>query len=307
MNAADATLHHDDLRVIPWAIELSREAARTMRRCLHRAVAYNLIGMTLAACGLLHPIAAVALMVVSSVSLVFSATRLGAYPYQCHAPMSRGNERLARLSAFRAAGHGLTFTLQGVLFVLLLNASQEVAALLVGSFAFVGLIVAYHWRRWAVPHALDMCIGMLSFGNLGMLFGWWADNGFAALSNDGCCHCATAGMMRPWMWLGMLAFANVAMLWFGQRVVRPNARHMAAMFSGGNFGMVLGMIAGGSCATQVMTGSITAAMFAGFAAMTAGMIAGMLFGTWLVERFIEVARNVRMIPRGQSAYPRNTA
>ena len=92
MSAADATLFHDDLRVIPWAIEISREALRAVRRSLGHALVYNLIGMTLAACGVLHPVVAVVLMVVSSLSLVFSATRLGVYPNRCHAPANRGNQ-----------------------------------------------------------------------------------------------------------------------------------------------------------------------------------------------------------------------
>jgi hypothetical protein len=169
--------------------------------------------------------------------------------------------------------------------------------LLFGWFVFVGLFAAYLWCRWIMPHALDMCIGMLSFGNLGMLLGRWADNGFGPISSDGCCHCVIAGKSQPWMWLGMLAFANVAMIWFGQGRIRPNARHMAAMFSGGNLGMVLGMIVGGWCATQVAWGTMTAALFASFSAMTFGMLSGMLLGTWLVERFIGFTRDVRMISR----------
>ena len=299
-SAADATLFHDDLRAIPWAIELSREALRAVQRSLYRALFYNLIGMTLAACGVLHPVAAVALMVVSSLSLIFSATRLGIDPNHCQAHSTRGNRLLLRQSAFRSVVHALAFALQGVVFALLLDASREAAVLLVGGFTFLGLLLAYYWCRRAIPHALDMVIGMLSFGNLGMLLGWWADNGFAALANDSCCHCATAGMMRPWMWLGMLACANVAMLWFGQQLARPSSRHVAAMFSGGNLGMVLGMIAGGWCAPQIMTGPMTATAFTSFTGMTAGMLMGMLFGTWLAERLIGVARRVGAIPRGQA-------
>ena len=54
-----------------------------MRRNLYRALAYNLVGMTLAACGVLHPVVAALLMVVSSLSLVFFATRVGVSPDHC--------------------------------------------------------------------------------------------------------------------------------------------------------------------------------------------------------------------------------
>lgn len=80
VSAAPVTLYGADLAALPWAIELSREAVRAVRLNLARAVTYNLVGMTLAACGVLHPVVAVALMVVSSLTLIFSSTRVG-----CHA------------------------------------------------------------------------------------------------------------------------------------------------------------------------------------------------------------------------------
>ena len=131
---------------------------------------------------------------------------------------------------------------------------------------------------------------MLTLGNLGMLLGWWADNGFAALPDGGCCACVEAmrgGVMKPWMWVGMLAFANVAMRWFG-RCPAPRGHHMVAMYTGGNGGMVLGMTAGGWCAAQFPTLSMTAAVAAGFAGMTAGMLAGMLLGTGFAERLLAI-------------------
>ena len=77
MSAAPVTLHHNDLRVLPWAIEVSRDAVRAVRRNLFRALAYNLVGMTLAACGVLHPDVAAILIVVSSLTLIVSSTRVG--------------------------------------------------------------------------------------------------------------------------------------------------------------------------------------------------------------------------------------
>ncbi len=76
-SAAAATLHHGDLRVLPWAIALCRDAVRTVRRNLLRAAGYNLIGIILAACGVLHPVAAALLMVVSSLWVAWSSARVG--------------------------------------------------------------------------------------------------------------------------------------------------------------------------------------------------------------------------------------
>ena len=73
--------------------------------------------------------------------------------------------------------------------------------------------------RWAtIPHTLDMCFGMLTLGNLGMLLGWWADNGFAPL-HEGSARLrrGDARGQKPWMWVGMLVFANAAMLWLARR------------------------------------------------------------------------------------------
>ncbi len=70
---ASATLHGGDLTAIPRAIELARQAVRTIRSNLRWAVAYNLIGVLLAASGYLHPILAAVLMGVSSAVVSFRA------------------------------------------------------------------------------------------------------------------------------------------------------------------------------------------------------------------------------------------
>ena len=193
------------------------------------------------------------------------------------------------------------------MFLLLLASLREATPtiLLLSLFALVGTVLAFVWFRWAIPHWVDMCVGMLTLGNLGMLLGWWADNGFVALHDGGCCMCVEAmhgGVMKPWMWVGMLVFANVAMRWLG-RCPLPGGRHAVAMYTGGNVGMVFGMIAGGWCAAQFQTVSMTAAVFASFAGMTVGMLVGMLAGTWLAERVIRGGSRLRVfldeVIRGQ--------
>jgi hypothetical protein len=196
-----------------------------------------------------------------------------------------------------AAAHALAFALQGFVFLLLLAPLREppVAAFVLGGFALVGSVLALGWRWVAVPHWLDMCFGMLTLGNLGMLLGWWADNGFVALQDHGCCQCVEAmrgGVMQPWMWVGMLALANGAMRWFG-RTPAPRGCHALAMFTGGNAGMVGGMLAGGWGAAQFGTGDMTRAVASSFAGMTLGMLAGMLAGTWFAERLFAVLRALR--------------
>jgi hypothetical protein len=197
--------------------------------------------------------------------------------------------------------HALAFALQGFVFLLLCSTLREpVAAVLVlGAFALGGAALGAAWGAFAVPHWLDMCFGMLTLGNLGMLLGWWADNDFAPLADRGCCHCAetvTGGVMRPWMWVGMLALSNAAMRWLG-RTPAPPGCHTHAMFTGGNAGMVLGMLAGGKLAGQLGLLDATHSAAASFAGMTVGMLAGMLAGTWVAERLFAGLQMLGLAPR----------
>lgn len=310
VTAADATLYHDDLRVLPWAVGLSRAAVRTMRRCLLLAAGYNLVGVTLAAAGVLHPVAAALLMVASSLTLLFAASRVGVRPDHCTddtgkmpVPQRTGGSHLPLAKSFV---HGLAVALQGVVAVLLLDAARDWAAGVVGGFAIVGVGVAWVWyRRPDISHHIDMCVGMLTLGNLGMLVGWWADAGFGPLA-DGCCHCVYGGLGRPWMWVGMLVGANAAMRWLGRRPPPADGVHVPAMYTGGNVGMVVGMVAGGWAAGQVVTESVPLAAGLAFAGMTAGMIGGMLVGTRTAEGVIRAGRRWRAAvsrPAGRSSRP----
>jgi len=324
--AADLTLYHSDLRVLPWAVALSREAVRAVRRNLRRAVTYNLVGVTLAACGLLHPVVAAVLMVLSSLSLVFSSTRVGVAACPCDepepspvhgeresSPSSGGREpsvaSVARPGPLltprrKAVLHGLAFALQGVAVLLLLEAARAPlpAVLVLGGFALAGHLLARAWLRWdAIPHTLDMCFGMLTLGNLGMLLGWWADQGFAPLHDHGCRECVETmrdGVIRsPGMWAGMLLLANAAMLGLLRHRNHGGTRHELAMYTGGNLGMVVGMIAGGWCAAQLETASVAVGFAASSLGMAVGMIGGMLAGTAAVEHLLGLFRWLAVLGR----------
>lgn len=64
-----------DLSAIPFAIARSRAAVRTIRQNLLFAAAYNFLGIALAASGILHPVAAALLMLVSSFTVSWRALR----------------------------------------------------------------------------------------------------------------------------------------------------------------------------------------------------------------------------------------
>ncbi|WP_025708419.1 HAD-IC family P-type ATPase, partial [Paenibacillus graminis] len=76
MEAADITLMRGDLMSIPDAVMMSRKTMRNIKQNLFWALAYNTIGIPIAALGFLAPWLAGAAMAFSSVSVVLNALRL---------------------------------------------------------------------------------------------------------------------------------------------------------------------------------------------------------------------------------------
>jgi Cu+-exporting ATPase len=76
MYAAGITLMRGDPALIADAIDISRRTYRKIQQNLFWAFVYNLVGVPLAALGLLHPVVAGAAMAFSSVSVVCNALTL---------------------------------------------------------------------------------------------------------------------------------------------------------------------------------------------------------------------------------------
>jgi len=76
VKTADITLIRPDLNAVVDAILLSRATLSKIRQNLFFAFAYNVLGIPLAAVGLLNPVIAGAAMAASSVSVVSNALLL---------------------------------------------------------------------------------------------------------------------------------------------------------------------------------------------------------------------------------------
>ena len=76
IEAADVTLVRSDLRAVANAIDLSRATLGKIRQNLFFAFIYNILGIPLAALGLLNPVLAGAAMAMSSVSVVSNSLLL---------------------------------------------------------------------------------------------------------------------------------------------------------------------------------------------------------------------------------------
>lgn len=76
VEAADVTLMRGDLNSVADAIELSKRTMRNIKQNLFWALAYNVVGIPIAAIGLLAPWLAGAAMAFSSVSVVLNSLRL---------------------------------------------------------------------------------------------------------------------------------------------------------------------------------------------------------------------------------------
>jgi cation transport ATPase len=77
---ADVTILGGDLGRLPWIVGLARRTLRVASFNLFWAFFYNVIGLGLAAAGLLHPLFGAVAMVVSSLIVVVHSQRLTRFP-----------------------------------------------------------------------------------------------------------------------------------------------------------------------------------------------------------------------------------
>jgi Cu+-exporting ATPase len=216
---APGTLVHEDLQVLPYAVERCRATLRAIRRNLGFAAIYNVVGIALAAAGVIHPVVAALLMLGSSLTVTWRALRetqeekilpqrSPSRPKKAISPAA-GLVALPKWAVWALAA---AILVQGPVVAYLGGFRGTTALGFVLLFASAGLLVAA-WGRvrvWTRPAA--MATSMFGLGGLLMLVGWWMDAGFAAVVRDGVClcGCASSGMgwglfLQPnWMLAGMV-------------------------------------------------------------------------------------------------------
>ncbi|HEY0737365.1 MAG TPA: cation-translocating P-type ATPase [Herpetosiphonaceae bacterium] len=76
IEAADVALMRDDWQLVPEAVRISRRARRTIQQNLGFTALYNIIGITLAALGVLPPVFAAAAQSLPDVAIMLNSARL---------------------------------------------------------------------------------------------------------------------------------------------------------------------------------------------------------------------------------------
>jgi len=277
--SADAVLYGGDLHVVPWAVELAQHVSNSIRSNLLFAAFYNAVGIALAASGLLHPVAAALLMVVSSFTVSSRALR-----------STESGDVCCTLPATREPAVEIHHTKLQWLYAVLVVTQVPFLIYLgqLGTFESVGLslvmlalgvfIALFRTRNAEVFRFAQMTFAMLGPCNWGMILGWWADAGFAP-AVMGCPSCHAAGFsllsfaQMPWMNIGMLLLGLPPMVFDPTNLKRGLNRLSFAALSA--VGMVWGMSFGDFVFMKLAGPVVPNPFLLSFAGMTIGMLLGM--------------------------------
>lgn len=280
---ATGELASSDLSAVPFAITRCRQAVGAIHTNIRIAACYNIIGISLAACGIIHPVLAAVLMLVSSFTVTWRALALTG---NAALPVSKP---ILPAVPWRLIIPSATLALQGPLIVYL-GGFQGAAALgFVGMFLLAGILCWAALVRRPITRLAEMTLGMFSLGGIAMLVGWWADAGFASVVRDGVCLCSCADST---MGLGMFAKLN----WMDASMVLASLQMVAFEKPGrgrllcwvaGVFGMLIGMEAAAWIMSHVSPAQPGLLFFATYGAMMLGMSAGMVSACTSLQRLKE--------------------
>ncbi len=278
-----------DLRVIPQSIGLCRATVRAIRRNIAFAACYNIFGIGLAAAGVLHPIAAALIMLVSSLTVtwrVLRETSDTALQKSAAQEQPLAARKIWDFPQFERLVFAAALALQGPVIAWLGGFHGAGAAGFVILFLAAAAAVLLWSRDRAWTPAARMTMAMFSVGGLAMLAGWWADAGFAAVVRDGVCLCGCAqsnmglGLLAKLTWMDAGMFlAALPGLFLDKEVFRTLSSRVWCWIAG-LVGMFLGMEIGAVALSglPIDASSASAQFFLTFAAMVLGMCLGMLAG-----------------------------
>ncbi len=312
--AADAQLCSENLAAIPAAIAVCRATVRGVRQNLRWALAYNAIGIALAACGVLHPVIAALLMMASSLTVTGRALRFANRIREgdgatCETePGVIGPEvgprssalGLSRVRRGPALAYGTGLALLGPLLAFNAALPPALAGACVLAFFMAGGALTQRLvsgRAGAIGNALAAMAGL---GSTGMLIGWMMDAGGGPIVRDGVCLCGCAksvfglGLVSPFNWMhGLMALGCLPAAAAFPGEGAPSraawvrfARHAAFCLAG----MLLGMQAAIWMMSLARVGQPQVHFFLTFAAMMFGMFAGAL-GLEAARNRVESARS----------------
>jgi heavy metal translocating P-type ATPase len=276
-----------DIRGVVSTLAICRRIVQAIRTNLLFALGYNLVGITLAAAGLLHPVVAALLMLGSSVTVTSRALFYSGDSDRLVPARTRRAKftpptwpQWIILAGFAFAGPFLAFMGR---FHLLPGLAISVALLLVGV-----------WLAWLFPRLQPvgrMTAGMFAIGGIAMLAGWWADAGFGPVIRHGVCLCGCPKSVLGWGMISKITGMQLAMvfaslpvaLWFGPVLAERSRRLKHWMIC--LLGMVAGMEVTGFAMAQISTIQPQLHFVLSFVAMMLGMTGGMLVCCRVLARF----------------------
>jgi heavy metal translocating P-type ATPase len=291
-------LNGHDLRVVPQAIALSRATVRAIRRNIAFAACYNIVGISLAAAGILHPVAAALIMLVSSLTVTWRVLRetsddaLSLAAVKESTPPPTEHKKRAPLPRIERLVFAAALAAQGPAIAWLGGFRGTTAAGFIALFLASALVLLLWTRDRTWSPSARMTSAMFTVGGLAMLAGWWIDAGFVAVVRNGVCLCGCPdsplgqGLLGKisWMEAGMIAAAVPGL--FLEQASDAFPRRLWSWVAG-----LLGMLAGMKLAAGALAGlpvneaSASAQFFLSYAAMVGGMCLGMLAGCELARLF----------------------
>ena len=272
---ATGEMTSSDLASVPFAISRCRAAIYAIRSNLRFAAAYNAVGIALAAGGILHPVAAALLMLVSSFTVTSRALRQSKVSSRKKATLAIPWRMILLTGAL---------AIQGPVIVYLGGFNGVTALAFVVLFFAAAACCALWIARRPLGAFSEMALGMFSVGGLAMLIGWWADAGFAPVVREGVCLCGCVasnmglGLFAKWNWMdASMVVASVPAVFFEE------TRNNRWMYWGvGVLGMLIGMEAAAWMMGHLPMAYPQASFFGTYGAMVFGMCFGMILacGTW---------------------------